>query len=97
MEGAQENVDEEVIGDMDDGRDSNSFSSVGTEEISSDNNAESENHSENERNPVEEKQEEVEVDGVIDVSAKEWAFPLLDERGGGQAAKSRASEGALCV
>lgn len=77
MEGAQENVDEEVIGDMDDGRDSNNFSSVRGEEISNDNNVENEN----ERNPLEKKQEEVEVDGVIDVSGKEWAFPLLDEMG----------------
>lgn len=79
MEGAQENVDEEVIGDMDDGRDSNSYSLVRGEAISNDNNGENEN--ENERNPVEEEQEEVEVDGVIDVCGNEWAFPLLDETG----------------
>lgn len=79
MEGAQENVDEEVIGDMDDGRDSNNFSSVRGEEISNDTNGENKN--ENERNPVEKGQEDVEGDGVIDVSAKEWEFPLLDEMG----------------
>lgn len=79
MEGAQENVDEEVIGDMDDGRDSNSFSLVGGEEISNDN-----GENENERNPVEKELEEVEVDGVIDVSGENWAFPLLDERGEGK-------------
>lgn len=80
MEGAQENVDEEVIGDMDDGRDSNSFSLVGGEEISNDNNGDNEN----ERSPVEKEQEEVELDGVIDISGEEWTFPLLDERGEGK-------------